>query len=78
VRSTYGLHLSSPEWWATAAAALRRAGYKCQVCGVDRCFSRLEVHHNSYANLGREPPEDLVVLCRPCHALFHKHGKLRR
>jgi 5-methylcytosine-specific restriction endonuclease McrA len=74
----YGLHLMSPAWRATARAALERAGYKCQVCGADRWFARLEVHHNSYANLGREPPEDLCVLCRHCHRLFHAFGKLRR
>jgi len=34
----------------------------------------LEVHHNSYAHVGREAPEDLVVLCGECHATFH--GKL--
>ena len=74
----YRLHLMSPAWRATARAALERAGYKCQICGCDRWFARLEVHHNSYEHLGREPPEDLVVLCAHCHDLFHKFGKLRR
>ena len=37
---------------------------------------RLEVHHLSYANLGRELPEDLIVLCPQCHAA--QHGLLPR
>ena len=32
------------------------------------------MHHRTYDNLGDEEPEDLVVLCRKCHATFH--GKL--
>jgi 5-methylcytosine-specific restriction endonuclease McrA len=75
---TYGRYLRSPAWRAKARAALERAGWKCQVCGADRWLTRLDVHHNSYECLGREAPEDLCVLCRHCHQLFHKHGKLRR
>ena len=32
---------------------------------------RLEVHHLSYARLGRELPDDLIVLCPACHAIAH-------
>jgi len=32
---------------------------------------RLEVHHLTYANLGREEPDDLIVLCPACHAAEH-------
>jgi 5-methylcytosine-specific restriction endonuclease McrA len=78
MRDSYGRYLRSPAWRATARKALERASYKCQICGADRWLTRLDVHHNSYERLGREPPEDLIVLCRHCHKLFHAAGKLRR
>jgi 5-methylcytosine-specific restriction endonuclease McrA len=72
----YRDYLASPEWQATAAAALERADQRCQVCNADRWFSPLEVHHRTYERLGAERPADLIVLCRHCHDLFHAHRKL--
>jgi 5-methylcytosine-specific restriction endonuclease McrA len=73
---SYGNYLRSAAWHEAAAAAVARAGGCCQVCGADRWLVRLDVHHNTYERLGRERPADLVVLCRGCHRLFHRHGKL--
>jgi 5-methylcytosine-specific restriction endonuclease McrA len=74
--NAYRDYLASPDWRTTVAAALRRAGHRCQVCNADRWFCRLEVHHRTYERLGREAPGDLIVLCRHCHELFHDHRKL--
>jgi 5-methylcytosine-specific restriction endonuclease McrA len=60
----YQRYLRSPEWASTRAAAIRRAGGKCQKCGD---ASGLEVHHLNYDRLGRERHEDLIVLCGDCH-----------
>lgn len=61
-------YLNSEHWHITRLAALERAGHRCQVCnGADR----LDVHHRTYERLGNERPEDLTVLCRRCHDLFH-------
>jgi 5-methylcytosine-specific restriction endonuclease McrA len=74
----YKAHLRSPEWARIRRAALERAGYRCAFCGLSKAKLRrlgrhLEVHHNDYANLGNERPEDLTVLCAGgrggCHAL---------
>jgi len=51
-------------------AALERADYKCQLCGVRG--TTLHVHHNTYENLGDERPTDLIVLCGECHDHFHQ------
>lgn len=63
----YRAHLASPEWQRIRTAALERAKHRCAYCGwteQDGPKGRhLEVHHNSYANLGAEQPEDLTVLC---------------
>lgn len=64
----YTEYLLSPEWDALRKAALKRAGYLCQVCNRSRV---LHVHHRTYERRGAELPGDLTVLCDECHALFH-------
>lgn len=65
----YPIYLRSPHWQRTRKAALKRAGHKCEECGVGGV---LQVHHLTYVNLRQELPEDLRVLCRGCHQ--HAHG----
>lgn len=60
----YSEYLRSEHWLQTRNLALQRAGYRCQLCGSDR---ELQVHHNSYQNLGNEADRDLIVLCDRCH-----------
>ena len=62
----------TPEWQVRRAVALSRAGHRCQICAQHD--TRLDVHHNTYENYGAERPQDLTVLCRECHGMFH--GKL--
>ena len=62
-------YLRSAHWKRTAKAARRRAGGRCERCGMR---GRLDVHHRSYARLWRERPGDLEALCRRCHRLEHK------
>lgn len=64
----YREYLKTEHWKETREKALKRAGYKCQVCGYDK---NLQVHHNTYKNIGHEDPTDLVVLCWKCHKTFH-------
>jgi hypothetical protein len=65
--------LLTPEWQETRRAALRRAGFACQVCNTGE---RLHVHHRTYERRGAELARDLIVLCGPCHALYHGKGML--
>jgi hypothetical protein len=62
-------YLDSPEWWAKRKAALARAHYRCEQCGM--WADRLEVHHRTYCRLGDEQPDDVEVLCSPCHRNKH-------
>lgn len=64
----YQLYLRTEHWRVTRLAALRRAQRRCNRCGSKR---KLQVHHKTYKNLGRELPADLEVLCRICHAAHH-------
>jgi hypothetical protein len=65
----YQTYLRSPEWQKQRLAALKRAGNRCQMDALH--LGQLHVHHNTYDRLGREKPEDLIVLCENCHVLFH-------
>ncbi len=77
-RSLHRIYLSSPFWATKREAALAAALNRCQVCNASNEQSILDVHHRTYDRLGDEDPEDLIVLCRDCHTLFHDNGRLAR
>lgn len=66
--AAYRAYLLTSEWRQTRNAKLRKAGYRCEVCGSKRA---LQVHHLSYERLGAERDEDLQVLCAGCHEDQH-------
>ena len=70
---SYPAYLRTQHWRNIRQVALIRSGYKCAVCG---CRFNLECHHNTYKTLGHERQCDVVILCRPCHTLFHQHRGL--
>jgi hypothetical protein len=69
----YHEYLLTPHWQSVRKAALMKAEYKCQVCSKNG--ARLDVHHNSYENLGKEKESDVIVLCENCHSFFHDKVK---
>ena len=71
----YHASITSPEWNRRRQVALSIAEYRCQLCNSP---DELTVHHRSYENLGEEKYADLIVLCWPCHRLFHEHRRLVR
>lgn len=64
----YAEYLQSPHWKQLSAAVKARAGYRCQVCDSPH---DLQAHHRKYDNRGKESLDDLICLCRRCHAVFH-------
>ena len=71
----YAQYLDSAAWRATRDDALARGNYTCAGCGQwSPDGSGLQVHHLTYARRGHEMPEDLQVLCRPCHERAHGIG----
>jgi len=86
MRLAYEDYLLSSRWRLIRRQALVRARWRCQnpACPDDavrwltdtEIFEmavpyRLEVHHLTYERLGRERPDDLLVLCERCHSLEH-------
>jgi hypothetical protein len=70
----YGEYLQTPEWQERRRVRLKAARYRCQVCNSKD--QRLNVHHRTYERRGEELAADLIVLCEPCHHLFHRNGSL--
>lgn len=68
-RMDYAAYLASPQWWEKRQLAVKRAHGRCAICNAN---GKLNVHHRTYERVGNELPEDLIVLCEDCHALFHK------
>lgn len=66
-RKWYNEYLDSEEWQVKRSLVLKRDNYRCYTCGN----RATDVHHISYKNLGDEPLEDLVSLCRHCHERVH-------
>jgi uncharacterized protein YgiM (DUF1202 family) len=63
------VYLNSEEWQRKRYVVLKRDGWKCVYCG-DKAT---EIHHKRYArkNIGNEPIEWLVAICRSCHDMKH-------
>lgn len=62
--------MASPAWERKRQRKLKDVGFRCQDCGTKR---RLEVHHLTYARLGKERLKDLRALCHDCHKKRHGH-----
>ncbi len=66
----YADYLATIWWQEKRREVVKKARGQCQLCnnrGVE-----LHVHHKTYANLGSEDWEDLIVLCSDCHARHHE------
>jgi hypothetical protein len=55
-------------WRITRDEILLRDNHTCRECGSTE---NLNVHHLTYKNFRREKEEELVTLCRKCHAKIH-------
>lgn len=62
------VYLRSDHWNDVRTKALMSSKFACRGCC---CKDKLQVHHLTYANLGAECLDDLMVLCDECHALTH-------
>jgi len=74
----YAAYLRSYHGRRLRKQAVERARYCCMRCGRTdphrdrKPGTRLQVHHLTYARLGEEHFEDLLVLCNDCHRLQHR------
>lgn len=66
-REKYYAYLKKPEWKERRRQVFDRDKNTCQHCGG---FAT-QVHHLTYKNVFKEPLEDLIAICRPCHEKEH-------
>ena len=71
-KSEYREYIASADWQQRRKQFLVNRRY-CEICGVPRWLAQvaynqdLNVHHFSYANLGKEIDSEVGILCRRCH-----------
>jgi phage terminase large subunit GpA-like protein len=71
----YKRYLRSNAWAIRKNAYYRRFNRQCAACGS---WKRIQLHHVSYENLGHEPDQGLVPLCRADHVNAHRaHQSMR-
>lgn len=73
-KAEYRQYLESDHWKQTRKEALKHYGNKCFVC-ISK--NNPNVHHRRYQRgkvsiLYQETMDDLIVLCRDCHAISHQ------
>ena len=63
------VYLKSEAWKRKRYVVLKRDNWTCVYCGG----RATEVHHKKYAkyNIGKEPIEWLVSVCKSCHDSLH-------
>ncbi|MFT3948922.1 MAG: hypothetical protein QM763_18300 [Agriterribacter sp.] len=64
------VYLKSDEWQRKRYVVMKRDNWRCVYCGG----RATQVHHKRYAkyNIGKEPIEWLVSVCKPCHDAQHR------
>lgn len=71
----YYEYMASEAWGEKRFQRMKADGFKCARCGSE---SSLQVHHLTYERLGHEDMDDLITLCKSCHAKSHKKVKPRK
>jgi hypothetical protein len=62
--------LKSEQWKSVRLEALVREGGRCQICGLESISN--DAHHIWYPeNIYETVPDQLAILCRPCHDFLH-------
>lgn len=70
-RIDYAAYLESEHWQELRQQVIERDGWHCRRCHRP---DYVQVHHLTYARLGRERLDDLVSLCKDCHERTHADG----
>jgi HNH endonuclease len=66
------VYQQSAHWQGVREQALGRAENRCQ---APRCRNRYQLHvHHIHYRLWEEGPDDVVVLCKPCHLREHREN----
>jgi len=65
-RTTYSGYIISAAWHVKCQKVLQSRGGQCEAC---KSGENNNVYHTTFARLGHEKDDDLVVLCDKCHTI---------
>jgi hypothetical protein len=71
-RYRYRAVLRSRRWKRLRRRVYRRSGGRCERCCRRHFLGGLQLHHRTYARLGRERMTDVELLCDECHKSEHR------
>jgi len=70
-RPKYVDYIKSKSWNKRRIEYFKKFGKSCVICFI----KKVQLHHMSYINLGRELDEDLIALCIHHHKRLHEEVK---
>lgn len=73
----YRRYLKSEAWQERRKKLYRDRGGRCEDCGRE-LRGRYHAHHLNYTNVGREPLQELLLLCEGCHKKRHARRRVVR
>lgn len=73
-QARYDAYMKSEEWERFKDRWRNSPFCKGHVCHAMGCKSihKLQFHHRTYQNFGKENFQDVVLICRECHKRIHK------
>lgn len=74
-RLTYSKYINSDTWREIKNSYYQKFPRKCAACQSSK---KIHLHHMVYGNFGDEKEEDLIPLCEPHHAEYHKKNGTKR
>jgi hypothetical protein len=80
-RKNYRHYIASAKWRNSPArlAELAASKNRCRLCfEAGTAASPLEIHHATYARMGKEALGDLIALCHACHVEVTSMQRCRR
>ena len=69
MRRRHREYINSLTWEKRKKQYYRKYGKFCAICGS---INNINLHHKSYAMVGKEPDNHLVPLCETHHKEYHK------
>jgi hypothetical protein len=75
-KERYTNYINSNEWKSFRLSIIKERGYKCEKCGANNRI--IHAHHLTYERFMKELPEDIQLLCVPCHKEIHEKPKHKK
>lgn len=69
-KQEYIAYIASPKWKSFRNSIIIERGRKCERCGEEK--GEIHAHHLTYIRFMNELPEDIKLLCKPCHKEVHR------